>query len=115
VFDQVFSDLHSKIPEIRMVGVWGTDGLELEKYVFAPLEVDVDFLGAEVADIITKINGIQPATESVKVKLVMDDGWLYVFRLTREFFLIVLTERSVLNGRVTFYADIYGPRLKEIL
>ena len=115
MFNAVFDDLHRKVPEIRMVGVWGTDGLELEKKVFVPLKVDLDFLGAEVAEFITKINGIQPTPESVKVKLVVDSGWLYVFRLTPEFFLIMLADPTVLNGRVSFYADLYRSKLEEVL
>lgn len=115
MFDRVFDNINRKVPEVRMVGVWGTDGLELQKKVFAPLDVDLDFLGAEVAEFITKINAIQPTPESVKVKLVVDSGWLYVFRLTPDFFLIMLADPTVLNGKVSFYADLYRSQLEEVL
>ena len=115
MFEQVFADLSKRVPEIRMAGVWGTDGLELEKKVFSPLKVDVDFLGAEVADIITKINGIQPFPQSARVRLDLEDGWLYVFRITREFFFILLADRDAIDGRVNFYADLSRARILEML
>ena len=115
MFHSIFSDFHQHISGIRMVGVWGTDGLELQKTVFSPPNVDIDFLGAEVADIIGKINSVQMAPDAVNVKLEIRDGWLYVYRLTREFFLIILTDTTVLNGRLNFYMDLYRPRLTEII
>lgn len=115
MFEQVFAELVKRVPEIRMAGVWGTDGLELEKQVFSTLKVNVDFLGAEVADIIIKINGIQPFPESARVRLDLEDGWLYVFRVTRDFFFILLAGRDAIDGRVNFYADLSRARIAEML
>lgn len=115
MFDQVFAGLAKQVPEIRMAGVWGTDGLELEKRIFSPLQVEVDFLGAEVADIVTRINGIQPAPDSARVRLELAGSRLYVYRVTRDFFLILLVDAAVIEGRLNFYADLCAASLAQLL
>ena len=72
MFEQVFSTFYQKNKEIKAIGVWGKDGLELEKKYFAQLDkgdVDLEFSGAELADIIARLDSLKMSPKTFFIKL----------------------------------------------
>ena len=116
MFEEIFTQFYDKNREIKVIGVWGKDGLELEKKYFSIAEgIDLDFTGAELADVISKIEGIKIAPQNYVIKLSFTDYLLIVFSLTPEFFLVILTEKDVVLGKLNFYLNLYKNRLISIL
>lgn len=116
MFEEIFTRFHEKNREIKVIGVWGKDGLELEKKYFSVAEgIDLDFTGAELADVISKIEGIKIAPQNYVVKLCFKDYLLIVYSLTPDFFLVLLTGKDVIIGRLNFYLDLYKNKLISIL
>ncbi len=96
-----------------MVGVWGKDGLVLEKKHFAQSEgLDMDFTGAELADVIARIDKIKISPQRYTLQFNLNNDFrLIVYSLTPDFFLIVLADKSIITGRLNFYFDLYRNKL----
>jgi predicted regulator of Ras-like GTPase activity (Roadblock/LC7/MglB family) len=116
VFEDIFTKFHDKNREIKVIGVWGKDGLELEKKYFSVAEgIDLDFTGAELADVISKIEGIKIAPHNYVVKLNFNDYLIVVFSLTPDFFLVAVTDKNIILGKLNFYLNLYKNKLISIL
>jgi predicted regulator of Ras-like GTPase activity (Roadblock/LC7/MglB family) len=112
LFEEIFKKIQSKNREIKVIGVWGKDGLELDKMEFFSLQnVNLELVGAEIADIISRLNKIKTSPESYYMKLNFDEYLLFVFKLTKDFFLITLTGKEIIKGKLFFYIDIYKNKL----
>lgn len=108
MFEKVFSKLHDAQKEIKMIGVWGKDGLELERKDFEEIEhLDVELVGAEIADLISKIDGIKISPQSFYLKFSLKGNQMLIYSLTENYFLILLTEKNIIPGRLKFYIDLY--------
>ncbi len=107
MFEDIFSTFQSKNKEIRVMGVWGKDGLELEKKYFSVTEgVDLDFTGAELADVISKIESIKNAPKNYLIKLAFKEYYIFVYSLTPDFFLVILAEPNIITGKLNFYVEL---------
>ncbi len=116
MFDEIFTKFYDKNREIKVIGVWGKDGLELEKKFFSTADgIDLDFTGAELADVISKIEGIKIAPQNYAIKLSFKDFLLVVYSLTPDFFLVILAEKNMIVGRLSFYIEMYKNKLISIL
>lgn len=116
MFEEIFMKFHDKNKEIKVIGVWGKDGLELEKKYFSVAEgIDLDFTGAELADVIAKIEGIKIAPSNYVIKLSFEGYLLIVFSLTPDFFLVAVTEKDIIMGKLNFYMNLYKKKLIAIL
>lgn len=116
MFEEIFTRFHAKNKEIRVMGVWGKDGLELEKKYFSVAEgIDLDFTGAELADVISKIEGIKIAPQQYVIKLNLKDFLIIVYSLTPEFFLVILADKNILMGKLNFYLELYKNKMISIL
>lgn len=116
MFEEIFTKFHDKNREIKVIGVWGKDGLELEKKYFSVAEgIDLDFTGAELADVISKIEGIKIAPQNYFVKLSFKDFMLIVFSLTPDFFMVILSEKDIILGKLNFYLNLHKNRLISML
>jgi len=112
LFEDIFKKIQKKNREIKVIGIWGKDGLELDKMVFFSIKnLDVELIGAEMADIISKLNKIKTSPESYYMKLEFDDYLLFIFKLTEDFFLITLTGEEIIKGKLFFYVDLYRNKL----
>jgi predicted regulator of Ras-like GTPase activity (Roadblock/LC7/MglB family) len=117
LFEKTFKQLYEKNKEIKVMGVWGKDGLELEKKFFPEdrkdIDLDVEFSGAEVADIVSRLDSTKTSSSSDTffMKLDLHGSILMIFSLTREYFLLVLAEKTVIEGRLKFYVDVHKDRL----
>ena len=59
MFKTILNDIQAHNPEIFLIGIWGKDGLELEKAVYLPPDADIDLLGAELAEVVGKLDNLQ--------------------------------------------------------
>ena len=56
MFKTILNEIQARNPEIYLIGIWGKDGLELEKAVYLPPDADMDLLGAELAEVVGKLD-----------------------------------------------------------
>ena len=116
MFEEIFDKFFSKNKEIRVIGVWGKDGLELEKKFFSETqEFDLEFTGAEIADILTKFDGIKISPDDYFIKLGFKEYLMMVFSLTPEYFLIIISEKGVFPGKLSFYLNLYKNNIVSVL
>lgn len=113
MFKHIFDELYRKNPGIRCIGVWGRDGLELEKEIYHPGEFNFELFGAEIADIFSKISAI--ADVECHAEFHTAGFHTLVFSLTPQYFLLVHCRPEVLPGRVKFHVGLLQKRLKEYL
>ncbi len=116
MFEEIFSRLHEKNREIKIMGVWGKDGLELEKKYFSQMAgIDLELAGAELADIISKLDGLKLAPDKYFIKLHFHGYLLLIFSLTPDYFLVMVTEEAIISGKLNFYFDLYKTNLISAL
>lgn len=120
MFEDTFSQLYEKNRGIKVIGVWGKDGLELEKRIYTnPMEIsrviDLEFSGAELADIITKLDRTKAASGNFMIKLNYHNHTLNIRSLTKDYFLILLTGEDFIEGKFKFYLDLNKERLTSAL
>jgi hypothetical protein len=118
LFEEIFNRFHEKNREIRIIGVWGKDGLVLEKKYFRELEqgepaldIDVEFSGAELADIISKLDQTKTSSGTYFLKLNYNNYLLMLFSLTNDYFLLIVTGADIIEGRLKFYLSLYKEQL----
>jgi len=120
VFEEIFSQFQKKNNGIKAIGVWGKDGLELEKKYFPesgqfPANLDLDFSGAELADIISKLSNTRLSPGVFFFKLQYHNDLLLIFSLTHDYFLLILTNKDIIEGKLKFYFSIYKDKLISAL
>ncbi|HLP48039.1 MAG TPA: hypothetical protein VK469_19000 [Candidatus Kapabacteria bacterium] len=112
MFEDTFCKLQEKNTEIKMIGVWGKDGLELErKYFSGTFEINMELAGAEMADIISKLDTLKLSLEKYFIKLLFHGYFLIIYSLTPEYFLMLITDSSIIPGKLNFYFDLYKQEL----
>ena len=83
MFEEVFNSVREKNEEVYAIGVWGKDGLELEKKYFQEIEnVDLEFSGAELADIISKLDNTKTSPHHFFIRLNYQGHYLQLHSLT---------------------------------
>ena len=116
MFEDIFTALHEKNREVKLMGVWGKDGLELERKDFSQEgEVNLDLAGAEVADVISKFQRLKPAPDKFFMRLQFHGYLLIVFPLTPEFFLMMVTSQDAIPGKLSFYVELHKDKLISAL
>lgn len=118
MFEEIFNRFYEKNREIRVIGVWGKDGLVLEKKYFREpeagepgLDIDLEFSGAELADIISKLDQTKTSSGTYFLKLNYNNYLLMLFSLTNDYFLMILTGADIIEGRLKFYLNLYKEQL----
>lgn len=116
MFEDVFNTFYENNKGIIAIGVWGKDGLELEKSYFSDAkEVDLEFSGAELADIISKLDKTKVSPSNYVIKMNFYNYHLRIFSLTSEYFLMILSEPDVFDGKLNFYLNIYQEQMISAL
>ena len=87
MFEGVFKKIYSHNPEILMIGIWGRDGLGLEENRFVEAKVDLELIGAEMADIVAKLSQARFSPQSISMRLMVDGNLLNFYELTPEYFI----------------------------
>jgi len=113
LFSEIFANLAIKNPDIQCIGVWGADGLELEKAIYAPSFVDVDLLGAQIADVMAKLSSLTPDWQSME--FCSPQYKAHVFIMTGGFFLIVITSNEQITGKLRYHVNFIRNELIALL
>lgn len=116
LFEKVFANLHENNREIKVLCVWGKDGLELERKQFSAADdLDLELIGAEIADIILKIDGSRLSPKKHFSEYELSRWSMFTFSLTGDFFLLVIAGKGIIPGRLKFYVDYYKQQLTASL
>lgn len=106
MFEAIFSDIHHRNPETYLIGIWGRDGLELEKATYLPPSVNIDLLGAELADILAKLDHLEVTSADVSIEYNLGQFKIVVFSLNADYFLLLVSSQSQISGKLKFYLNL---------
>lgn len=115
MFESIFIEIQKNNPEIKCIGVWGKDGLELERRTFSDSTLNLELIGAQFADIISKFEGLPISSQRSHIRLDYGSHFLAVYSVTDDYFMVVLAEPDILPGRLNFYIDLRRDELRAIL
>lgn len=120
MFEDIFARFYDKNRDIKVIGVWGKDGLVLERKAFSQFEdhhqnIDLDFSGAELADIISKLDNTKTSSGDFSIKLNFHGYFLLLYSLTGDYFLMIITEENLIEGKLKFYINLYKEQLISAL
>jgi len=116
LFEDTFLKLQNKNREIKVMGIWGKDGLVLEKKKFSEAgEVDLELTGAELADVISRFERTKLSMEKYFINFQLNGDFLIIFSLTPDYFLMMVTDPAIILGKLKFYLDLYKNKLISAL
>ena len=106
MFDAIFADIHAQNPETYLIGIWGKDGLELEKSVYLPPDADMDLIGAELAEVVGKLDNLDIDRAGFQIEYVSGKFKIMVQSLNSGYFLLLVSGRNLISGKLKFYLDL---------
>ncbi len=115
LFKDVFDAISEKNPEICLIGIWGKDGLELEKAVYAPADLELELLGAEIADVVSRIDKTRLFSGEYGMEYPYRGLKVNAFSLTEGYFLLTVSTKYVIPGKLKFYLDLNRQKLRSLL
>lgn len=115
MFETIFSDIHRRNPETYLIGVWGRDGLELEKATYLPPSVNIDLLGAELADILAKLDHLEVTSADICIEYILGQFKIFVFSLNADYFLLLVSSQNQITGKLKFYLNLKKNDILSIL
>ena len=115
LFKDVFDSISGKNPEICLIGIWGKDGLELEKAVYAPADMDLELLGAEIADVVSRIDKTSLFSGEYGVECPYRGLKVNAFSLTDGYFLLTVSTGNVIPGKLKFYLELNRQKFRSLL
>jgi len=115
LFEKIFDQIYENNPDIKCIGVWGRDGLELEKKIFTENPTDLELLGAQIADITVKFDSFKATSSRYNLKIEMEDSLLMVFSLTEDYFMVIQTEKTTIPGKLAFYVEVSKNKFISLL
>lgn len=115
MFEKIFDEIQKNNPEIKCIGMWGRDGLELEKKIYTENPTDLELLGAQLADITTKFDNIKLNSQRYNLKIDIEDSLLMVFSVTGDYFMVILSDQFTIPGKLAFYVEASKNKLISLL
>jgi predicted regulator of Ras-like GTPase activity (Roadblock/LC7/MglB family) len=116
LFEDIFVKLHDKNREIKVMGIWGKDGLVLEKKYFSEAsEVDLELTGAELADVISRFERMKLSMGKYFINLQLNGYFLIISSLTPDYFIMMVADPAIIPGKLKFYLDLYRNKLISAL
>ena len=116
MFENVFDQIQGKNPSVKVIGIWGKDGLELEKkYYIDESDPDIDMTGAQIADIMSKVSNLKFVSEKSHFTLEGESSTLLIYAISADYFLIVMSGNDLVMGKLLFYLSLYRNDLIESL
>ena len=106
MFKEIFDEIHRHNPETYLIGIWGKDGLELEKSVYLPPDADMDLVGAELADVVGKLDNLDLDRAGFVIEYVSGKFKIMVLSLNRSYFLLLVSARNLISGKLKFYLEL---------
>lgn len=116
MFEKVFNKIREKNSSVKIIGIWGKDGLELEKKYFVDeSDPDIDMTGAQIADIMTKLSELKFVSERSHFALEGGSSTLLIYAISTEYFLIIMCGKDLIMGKLLFFLNLYKDELVESL
>lgn len=115
MFKPIFNDIHQHNPETYLIGIWGKDGLELEKATYLPPSIDIDLLGAELADILAKLDNLEVLSTDICIEYITGQFKIFVYSLTADYFLLLVSNQNQIMGKVKFYLNLKKSNILSLL
>ena len=115
MFKTIFAEIYKKNADIECLGVWGKDGLELEKIIYSTHYSNIDLIGAEMAAILSQIDTFNLTSDKFYLELSNGLFKVVIFSLTPDFFLLVFGKFGMITGKLRFYVDLIKPQLNSFL
>jgi predicted regulator of Ras-like GTPase activity (Roadblock/LC7/MglB family) len=106
LFKTILNDIQARNPEIFLIGIWGKDGLELEKAVYLPPDADIDLLGAELAEVVGKLDNLQVNRADFHIEYVSGKFKIMVHSLNSGYFLLVVSGLNLISGKLNYYLNL---------
>ena len=106
MFREIFDDIHAHNPEVYLIGIWGKDGLELDKAVYLPPEADMDLIGAELAEVVGKLDNLDLDRAGFQIEYISGKLKIMVLSLNSGYFLLLVSGKNVISGKLKFYLDL---------
>ena len=115
MFKTIFNEVQARNPEIYLIGIWGKDGLELEKSVYLPPETDMDLLGAELADVVGKLDNLEVTHADFHIEYVSGKFKIMVYSLNSGYFLLLVSGLNLISGKLNYYLNLKKDSLLALL
>ena len=115
MFKTIFDDIHPIIPETYLIGIWGKDGLELEKSIYLPPDADMDLLGAELAEVVGKLDNLESIAPAFCIEYVSGKFKIMVLSLNSGYFLLLVSGRNLISGKLKFYLNLKKDNILSLL
>jgi predicted regulator of Ras-like GTPase activity (Roadblock/LC7/MglB family) len=111
LFEDIFNKIQVHNNEIKCIGIWGKDGLELERQAYKEFTQDVELLGAMLADIQSRFETVTMSALSHMIRINYASETLIVFSLTQDYFMVVLADRDIIPGKLDFYIRLHREQM----
>lgn len=115
MFETIFNDIHQRNPETYLIGIWGRDGLELEKAAYLPSSMDLDLLGAELADVLAKLDNLELAGADICIEFNSGQFKIFAYSLNPGYFLLLVSSQSLIAGKLKFYLNLKKSDILSLL
>ncbi len=115
MFKEIFDDIHAHNRETYLIGIWGKDGLELDKAVYLPPEADMDLIGAELADVVGKLDNLDLDRAGFQIEYISGKLKIMVVSLDSNYFLLFVAGKSLISGKLKFYLDLKKDAILALL
>jgi predicted regulator of Ras-like GTPase activity (Roadblock/LC7/MglB family) len=115
LFETIFNDIHQRNPETYLIGIWGRDGLELEKATYLPSNMDIDLLGAELADVLSKLDNLEMSGSDICIEYNSGQFKIFVYSMNTGYFLLLVSSQKQITGKLKFYLNLKKSDILSLL
>jgi len=117
VFEVIFDKIKDYEENIKMIGVWGIDGLVIEKKEYTDnIEVNYELIGAEFADIVKRALMVSIDNKNeLFINLSGKDCEIMLVSLNNEYFLIIFSNKKSLKSKIKFLISFYKKEILNLL
>jgi predicted regulator of Ras-like GTPase activity (Roadblock/LC7/MglB family) len=115
LFEAIFGEIHQRNPETYLIGIWGRDGLELEKSTYLPSGIDMDLLGAELADVLSKLDHLEVAGADICIEYISGQFKIFLYSLNAGYFLLLVSNKNQITGKLKFFLNLKKDQILSLL
>ena len=115
MFKTILNEIQARNPEIYLIGIWGKDGLELEKAVYLPPDADMDLLGAELAEVVGKLDNLEVTRADFHIEYVSGKYKIMVHSLNSGYFLLLVSGLNLISGKLNYYLNLKKDSILALL
>jgi hypothetical protein len=115
LFETIFNDIQQHNPETFLIGIWGRDGLELERAIYLPSGIDMDLLGAELADVLAKLDRLEVTGADICIEYISGQFKIFVYSLNAGYFLLLVSNKNQITGKLKFFLNLKKSNILSLL